>query len=99
MDVHKAQRKAVWPAFQGHVIRELVPDMWLKSIEFANVIVAETDQSTGMVEFGDIVSRATLGRSPPSNYTKGPSCGLTDVQHFVRYHRSFCIWKRLSNPL
>jgi hypothetical protein len=68
MAVHKAQRKAVWPAFQGHVIRELVPDMWRKSIDFGDVIAAETDRATGMIEFGDIVSRATLGNHPLQRY-------------------------------
>ena len=63
---HKVQRKAVWPAFQGHVIRELVPDMWRKSIDFGDVIAAETDRTTGMIEFSDIVSRATLGKYPLS---------------------------------
>lgn len=63
MGEHKAQRKAVWPAFQGHVIRELVPDMWRKSVDFADVIAVEKNQNTGMVEFNDIVSRATLGKS------------------------------------
>jgi hypothetical protein len=61
MAVHKAQRKAVWPAFQGHVIRELVPDMWRKSFEFADVIAFETDHDTGLLEFSGIVYRATLG--------------------------------------
>jgi hypothetical protein len=54
-------RKAVWPAFQGHALRELVPDMWRKSLDFANVVASEMDQSTSMIEFNGLVSRATLG--------------------------------------
>lgn len=61
MAEHKAHRKAVWPAFQGHALRELVPDMWRKSLDFANVVASEMDQSTSMIEFNGLVSRATLG--------------------------------------
>lgn len=62
MGEQKAQEKAVWSAFQGHVVRELVPDMWCKSIGFANVIAREMGQSSCMVESRDIVSRATVDK-------------------------------------
>jgi hypothetical protein len=79
MREHKAQRKSVWPAFQGQVIRALVPDIWRKSIDFANVIASKTDQTTGIVEFNDIVSRAALGKPSLLNYFKGIVIKVTDI--------------------
>jgi hypothetical protein len=97
MAEHKTQRKAVWPAFQGHVIRELVPNMWHKSLEFADVIASEIDRDTGMLEFSEIVSRATLG-GPPTHRIYCMTTRVIDI--FVcRYYRRFRIWQGLSNAL
>ncbi|KAK2865020.1 hypothetical protein FQN49_003983 [Arthroderma sp. PD_2] len=57
---HKFQRKSLRPAFQGHVIKELVPKMWLKSLEFAEFMASKSKAAGGAIEFNSFVSSVTL---------------------------------------
>lgn len=64
---HKAQRKSVRPAFLGHVIKELVPKMWLKALEFSDFMATESKATDGAIEFHRLVSLVTLGKGYKTN--------------------------------
>lgn len=65
---HKVQRKSVAPAFQGRVIKELIPIFWRKSCEFVNVVATEAQiglnatqkERSGVVEINSVAQRITL---------------------------------------
>ncbi|KAM5472966.1 hypothetical protein MauCBS54593_002679 [Microsporum audouinii] len=57
---HKLHRKFVRPAFLGHVIKEFVPKMWLKSLQFAEFMATKSKAASGAIEFNETVSLITL---------------------------------------
>ncbi|EFQ99688.1 hypothetical protein MGYG_02701 [Nannizzia gypsea CBS 118893] len=57
---HRAHRKSVRPAFLGHVIKELIPKMWLKALDFSGYMAIESNATDGAIEFTRFVSLITL---------------------------------------
>lgn len=65
---HKAIRKMVWPSFQGHHIRGLVPLFWRKARDLTSFVAQElqgaqhgsSKSPTNVIEISELVSHATL---------------------------------------